>query len=55
MLIFPYDLVMPEIDFMLILVNSQVLRHENILNQYLTKSALEQHVYFEVNRTLSKY
>lgn len=38
--------------FTVIQMNSQVLLHENILNhQYLIKSALEQHVYFELNMT----
>ena len=50
MLIFFCDLLMPGIVFKLILVSSQGLRHENILNQYLIKPALE-HVYSEINKT----
>lgn len=54
MIIFSRDLSMPEIVVMLILVNSQILRHENIVNQYLIKPTLE-HVYAKVNMTPKKY
>ena len=50
---FSCDALMPKITFVLILLNSKISIHKNILNHhYLIKSVLEQHVYFEVNTTL---
>ena len=43
---------MLKIIFIVILNNSQVLKHENILNYCLIKSALEPQADFKVNRVL---